>query len=467
MDTHFAPAPEVEEHGINHGIPISARLPGEPDPDAVHAADPLTGPEHLATPSAKSRRKGNRSALLGGVAVGGVLVLAGGAFLLSPYNHVVPVPPKVTAAVHRVEKSAGLDPSKPFAPAASLASVNPPARPGSIVMPRYSPPPRGQDLAELLSIRPGSAVPGGQDSAQSSPQAPAKPAQLTEAFVPHEPGSIFPPALTPPPPAPIEVPPALKNAQPASMALAPPTDHRSQPAAASVTNPGVDQVPVAAPGPELNAPNQPVSAPATTPAVVQAATASAAQVSVPPDAVKQAVELHAGPMTSEEQVKVLELVTQMATIVRDMKAQNATLRADFARASAEDQARLSDFDRRIDLAEATNALAAAKGADDVAPVPASPAQTTTSVRHVMAVSPVAVTRADVAIPSSAPEAATRFRVQAASPGLALLTEVARGGGDGAQIQVTVGDVISGWGKVQSVAQRGTAWVVRTEHGVIE
>jgi hypothetical protein len=85
----------------------------------------------------------------------------------------------------------------------------------------------------------------------------------------------------------------------------------------------------------------------------------------------------------------------------------------------------------------------------------------------MALAPAAVTRPDVAPPSTAPQDARRYRVQAASPGLALLAEVARGGGDGAQIQVTVGDVIPGWGKVKSVAQRGMSWVVSTEHGVIE
>jgi hypothetical protein len=85
----------------------------------------------------------------------------------------------------------------------------------------------------------------------------------------------------------------------------------------------------------------------------------------------------------------------------------------------------------------------------------------------MALAPVPVTRPDVALPAAAPEDAKRYRVQAASPGLALLAEIARGGGEGAQIQVTVGDVIPGWGKVKSVAQRGTSWVVSTEHGAIE
>ena len=43
----------------------------------------------------------------------------------------------------------------------------------------------------------------------------------------------------------------------------------------------------------------------------------------------------------------------------------------------------------------------------------------------------------------------------------------RGGGDGAQMQVTVGESVPGYGKVTSIAQKGTGWVVTTEHGVIQ
>ena len=465
MDTHYAPTPEVEEPGINHGIPFSARLPGEPDPDAVHGADPLSGPEPLTTPSVKPPRNGNRKIFLGGVAVVGVVVLAGGAFLLSTYNHVVPVPPKAAAAVHQADKNAGLDPNKPFAPAASLASVNRPDRPTTIVLPRYTPPPHGLDLAELLSIRPGSVAVGGQHSAQPPSPKAAKPGQTAEGFIPHEPGSPFTPAIASRPQATTDVTPAAKTVQSPVLATAAVTDHSQQ---LKTADPAVDQTPVV-PHQDASAP-APVTSQSVSSAPVAtdpAAAASATHVVAPPDAVRQALHLHAGPMTSEEQVKVLELVTQMATIVRDLRTQNATLRADFSKTSAEDQARLSDFARRIDMAEATNAVAAAKGADDAPVAPALPAENTIAMRQAMAVSPVAITRVHVALPSSTPEVAKRFRVQAASPGLALLTEIARGGGDGAQVQVTVGDIIPGWGKVRSVAQRGTSWVVRTEHGVIE
>jgi hypothetical protein len=51
--------------------------------------------------------------------------------------------------------------------------------------------------------------------------------------------------------------------------------------------------------------------------------------------------------------------------------------------------------------------------------------------------------------------------------LALLAEIDRGGGEGAQIEVLVGDKIPGYGKITSIGQRGTAWVVATEHGTIQ
>lgn len=166
-------------------------------------------------------------------------------------------------------------------------------------------------------------------------------------------------------------------------------------------------------------------------------------------------------MTDADQVQVLELVTQMAAMVREIKQQDASLRADFARSQEDVRAHLKDFERRIALAEARNAItAAADTPSQVASVPPAPAE-------MSAVRPVSITRASAALPVHVPVAAKRYRVQAASPGLALLTEVDRGGGDGAQLQVMVGDTIPGWGKVKSVSQRGSSWVVSTEHGVIE
>jgi hypothetical protein len=114
------------------------------------------------------------------------------------------------------------------------------------------------------------------------------------------------------------------------------------------------------------------------------------------------------------------------------------------------------------LAEARNAVASA------AARPSSVAVDDAAAVHPVApAAPVTVTPLAAALPADGNGTAKRYRVQAASPGLALLAEIDRGGGDGAQIQASVGDTIPGYGRVKSVSQHGTTWVVTTEHGNID
>jgi hypothetical protein len=183
-----------------------------------------------------------------------------------------------------------------------------------------------------------------------------------------------------------------------------------------------------------------------------------------PDAAAVLAHLQPARMTSPQEVQVLELVTQMATIVRDQRNEIGQLRSDVARVDAATTARLGDFERRIALAEARNAVGEATDAGVSDPAPAS--------IQAMAKSPPAppttvVTRADAVLTTARDGGSKRYRVQAASPGLAMLAEIDRGGGDGAQLQVQVGDSIPGYGKVKSVSQRGTAWVVSTDSGNIQ
>ena len=149
MDTHTAPSADHEAHGI----PLSARLPGEPEPEALPRGGNAPASERLATSSNGPRARRHRKLLLGGGAVVGACVVAGGAFLLSPFNPVVPVPPQAAAA-REVAKSAGADANQPLAPSAALAGIALPSRPSAVILPRYTPPPRDQALSELLAIRP-------------------------------------------------------------------------------------------------------------------------------------------------------------------------------------------------------------------------------------------------------------------------------------------------------------------------
>ncbi len=508
MDTHIAAPPELEEREVrisprhpgpadrdvspptdagppdvvagariaalpeheDRVVPLSARLPGEPDPDAPPTPD-AGSPERLAISSREAQPKGKHRLLLGGTAVVAVVALAGGAFLLSPYNHVVPVPKGIAAAVHQVANSAGIDTDRPLAPSASLAGIDLPSRPAAVVLPRYTPEPRDQDLAEVLAVRPGAAASGAPSASQAArakqgkPTTTEQPAQTAQAFVPHEPGSAIisgpatpntpPPLMTEAAASPIPPHAAARDITKAVVAAAGPEVAQPQP------KPVAQQ---AAPLAEQQEGHKPDAAPAP---AGKPAPPGVAPASAPLDAASQAIHLQAGPMSNGDQIQVLELVTKIATMVSDLKSQGAALRADFAKTTADNQARLADFARRIALTEAIKAVAVAQHASDPA-ANATPAVADPLPGHPAAVlTPVAVTRPDVAVPSTAPQDAKRYRVQAASPGLALLTEIARGGGDGAQIQLTVGDTIPGWGKVKSVSQRGTSWVVSTDKGVIE
>ena len=453
MDTHFEASPDLDRHDA----PISARLPDEPDLDAADTGGAAPR-EKLAPVEPVRSRKPGRGGLLGGAAIVGVCVIAGGVFVFSPYNHVVPVPAKVAAAVHNVAQEAGIKPERPLAPSAALASVTLPDRPNAVVVPKYVPKGRNENLSELLAMGP-SVAPAPVSAAASPPRtAPVVPAAAPDGpqSIPHEPGTVA-------------------AAEPASAAARPTNDITDRIIRAVEGHPEPGAEP--APTPQAQRPAVPASAAPAEPVRVApepAVVAPVQQVVAAPapvpetDAASRAQHLLAGPMSSDEQVKVLELVTQMATMVRDQKTQIGALRADFAKTKLDDQARLADFARRVDLAEATRAVAAASGSDTLvnAAQPSPPiGSNTAAVRPAMATGPVTVTRADMALPVAASEA-KHYRVQAASPGLALLTEVERGGGDGAQIQVIVGGTIPGYGRVKSIAQIGSSWSVKTENGDI-
>jgi hypothetical protein len=65
--------------------------------------------------------------------------------------------------------------------------------------------------------------------------------------------------------------------------------------------------------------------------------------------------------------------------------------------------------------------------------------------------------------SNIPAVPAQYQVQAASPGLAMLSVV----GGGGSIEVQTGDVIPGYGKVLGVVQQGNSWVVKTASGNIQ
>jgi hypothetical protein len=97
--------------------------------------------------------------------------------------------------------------------------------------------------------------------------------------------------------------------------------------------------------------------------------------------------------------------------------------------------------------------------------PVPPSTTATPMTQNAAARPV--TTASVTPPVAAATTPHRYHVQAASPGLAMLSDLDVSGGEGRPLAVSPGDTVFGWGKVISIGQRGTTWIVKTDHGLIQ
>jgi hypothetical protein len=451
MDTNILTHPDIN----SENIVLSARLPGElgdiPPDNGVLNEHPAPAADGRLPTSQRTKLK-RRGTLLAGVAAAAVAAVAAvgaGVFLLSPYNHVYPVP-RLASTVRNAAASAGVKLPAVLAPSASLANVTLPSPPPA-TRDHYAAKPRQDEVAELLALHPaakdhaGDAVPGASSAGQPEkapaiqPPVPANPPTTTASaanadrsdvpagYVPSEPGAVVPPVRP-------------RDATAAVLAAIP-----------SAGKTAAEPLPAS---PPLPAPAASTAAAAPVPPVLAA--------SPPADPIAVAHDLRAAPMAAPDQVEVLGLVTEMASVVKRLREQNAELRADFGKSSADTASRLADHERRLALAEARSAVAAANNVGIPAPVEpvADPAP--------IVAKPVAITRAMAVLPAvTGPAAPKSYRVQAASPGLALLAEVERGGGEGAQMQVVVGDTIPDYGRVKSIAQKGTAWVVTTEHGQIQ
>ncbi len=493
------------------------------DPAAIDASGPAPQP----LPPKPRKRRGH---LLLGTALT-VLAAGGAvAFAASPYNTLYPLPglsaqvhrllasagtlaPKVGEEVRTAAAAAGVTRPKPLAPSAALASVQLPPPPPAAVREKYVPAPRDQQIRDLLALHPAAAsaataakpaaagprdpttpATAARDTSSPSgapiPSAPLKteaplPAPVEPALPPDgpatemamEPGSVVPRAGAPRPAA---TPARTAAAGSLPQPPAAPPDVTRQVLASAVPLPlPVPPPPVVEPTwtgagdfyhklAELNGatPPSPV-APAAAPAspVPQQVGAGATPNPVQPsDVVAQAEAVRPGPLTPQDQVQVLNMVSEMAHMVHDLKAQDAQLRADLRKASASATARLDDFERRLSMSEARRAMSAAAAAGEATPSAAEPAAPAVVLPIIARPAPFTVTPS---LSGAGTAVSRRYRVQAASPGLALLAEVDRGGGDGAQLQVSVGDTLPDLGRVKSIAQKGTAWVVTAERGSVQ
>lgn len=175
--------------------------------------------------------------------------------------------------------------------------------------------------------------------------------------------------------------------------------------------------------------------------------------------------------------EALGLVTQLGALLAEAREALAALKVDHERLRSVAEGRLGDLDNRVGFLEAKSAVVEARLAG-------KPSDATAASPVPLAVPRQDPTRADAPIegggdariikaraieggPSRETGGLRRYRVQAASPNLAMLSEIDRSGDVGAQVEVALGDKVAGYGRVTKIVQRGTVWVVQTEKGTIE
>lgn len=367
-----------------------------------------------------------------------------------------------TAAVDRH----GTAPAK-ATPAEAVATLRAPDTPAQVA--ELTPPPAPTGTAIVLqpkpaeTVAPSAAAPVPVVAAETVPASSQAPAPTVAASKPVE-------VAAPPLPAPVPVVTVTAKPAPGSRAgTAPAMPPKPVGAAAPATTPAPvpadPPVPVPAqPAPERVAtPASPASKPieAAAPLLAPAVPAVPAVASPPPEHVAQAdgsgdtAALPPG-FTARQLTSTLALVNQMALLVHDMHDENIKSRAQMATLTGTVQAKASDFEQRLRLAEARSSVAAA---------------IETGKEPAAAPDPVNVVGVGEVRPSArapaGPHSMRDYRIRRASYDYAQLIDLTAPPDQAVPREVVVGDRVPGVGRVTAITVRGGAWVVQTDHGVIQ
>ncbi len=154
--------------------------------------------------------------------------------------------------------------------------------------------------------------------------------------------------------------------------------------------------------------------------------------------------------TLEKIAELGALVTRLAGQVKDLQDKVQTL-------SIGAEEKFADLTRRVALAEANRAVASAENAGSAGSAAQAQEKGSADASEAQERTRMKVAAADVK---------HNYRIQAASPGLAMLTAV-DGSPDDRPVEVAIGTELPGYGKVLSIEQHGQAWVVKADRGSIE
>jgi len=328
-------------------------------------------------------------------------------------------------------------PTKLMAPSAALATVSPREEPNVAGERPQVHETRREEIREVLSLKglkataaPLAASPPSMPSAVAGHVTVAKPAVPT----PDPAGAAGPtPRVSAPAPSPAPVSP-VADAKAAKVASLPP------PASAPAIVPPVAAAPVqGAEEPGLGEAAQIESRIGK----LEAALNERSNATVTRADVDKAQTL-----TSDQIARLAAIVTRLTGQVKDLQDQVRT-------ESVGSQEKLADLTRRVSMSESRSAVAVAERANvsQAAEAPAASAKVEGQAQSV---------RMNVA----GVDQKRNYRIQAASPGLAMLSAI-DGGPDDRPIEVAPGTDLPGYGKVRSIEQHGQAWIVKADRGSIE
>ena len=154
--------------------------------------------------------------------------------------------------------------------------------------------------------------------------------------------------------------------------------------------------------------------------------------------------------TLEKIAELGALVTRLTGQVKDLQDKVQTL-------STGADEKFADLTRRVALGEANRAVASAENAGSAGLAAQAQEKGSADGSEAQERTRMKVAAADVK---------RNYRIQAASPGLAMLTAV-DGSPDDRPVEVAIGTELPGYGKVLSIEQHGQAWVVKADRGSIE
>ena len=154
--------------------------------------------------------------------------------------------------------------------------------------------------------------------------------------------------------------------------------------------------------------------------------------------------------TLEKIAELGALVTRLTGQVKDLQDKVQTL-------STGADEKFADLTRRVALGEANRAVASAENAGSGGLAAQAQEKGSADGSEAQERTRTKVAAADVK---------HNYRIQAASPGLAMLTAV-DGSPDDRPVEVAIGTELPGYGKVLSIEQHGQAWVVKADRGSIE